>query len=305
MSGRRAPRSGRLVRGILRGVACALALVASSAAPAQVVVQDDLKREVRLVRAPARVISLAPSVTETICALGECARLVATDRWSDHPPEVRTLPKAGGLDDTSLETVVRLRPDVVFAYRSAPAIDRLAGLGIAVVAVDADRLADIARVTTLVATVLGVPERATALNARLAAELDTIARESRARRADRAKAPSIYFEIDSAFHAASRGSFIGELLDRLDTRNIVPAALGAFPRVNGELVVRADPDVLILSAADAPRVATRPGWSTLRAVRETRICTFAPPERDAIVRPGPRVTTGLRALADCLERVAP
>lgn len=286
-------------------VACVVALATSGVAPAQIVVQDDLKREVRIARTPARVISLAPSVTETICALGECARLVATDRWSDHPPEVRALPKAGGLDDTSLETVVRLRPDVVFAYRSAPAIDRLAGLGIAVVAIDADRFADIARVTTLVATTLGVPERAATLNARLVAELDAIARESRARRADRAKAPSVYFEIDSAFHAASRGSFIGELLERLDTRNIVPASLGAFPRVNGELVVRADPDVMILSANDAGRAASRPGWSTLRAVREKRICTFAPPERDAIVRPGPRVTAGLRALADCLDRVAP
>lgn len=275
----------------------------STPASAEIVVRDDLRREVRLPRPALRVVSLAPSLTETVCALGECTRLVAVDRYSDWPPEVRALPKAGGLDDTPIETIVRLNPDVVLAFRSTRAIERLDRLGVRTVAIDADRFADVARVVTLVGAVLGVPERAVLLNRRIDADLDAIAKRALAARGDRQ--PSVYFEIDGAFFAAGRASFIGELLERLGARNVVPAALGPFPQVNGELVVRADPDILMLSAPEAGRVAARPGWSGLRAVREKRICTFPPDERDAIVRPGPRVVDGLRALAACLDRTAP
>ncbi|MDE1950915.1 MAG: ABC transporter substrate-binding protein, partial [Burkholderiales bacterium] len=92
----------------MRLVVFALLFVAAPAL-AQYSVRDDLGREVRFDRPPQRVVTLLPSLTETVCALGACDRLVATDRYSDWPPSVVALPKAGGVDDAQIETIASLR----------------------------------------------------------------------------------------------------------------------------------------------------------------------------------------------------
>jgi hypothetical protein len=97
---------------------------------AQYSVRDDLQRSVSFDKPPQRVISLLPSLTESVCALNECQRLVATDRYSNWPASVSALPKAGGLEDTQVELIVSLRPDVVLLERSARVTERLAQLGI-------------------------------------------------------------------------------------------------------------------------------------------------------------------------------
>jgi len=117
--------------------------------------------------------------------------------------------------------------------------------------------------------------------------------------------PSVYFEADAPPYAAGPSSFIGELLTLLGARNIVAADLGPFPQLNPEYVVRRNPDVIFVSPSQAMHLAERPGWDRIRAVKEQRVCSFAPAVRDSIVRPGPRVADGMRALAECLERVSP
>lgn len=281
-------------------LAAAMALAAGSIANASITLRDDLGRNVSFERPPARIVTLAPVLTEIVCALDACDRLVAVDRFSDWPASVRTLPKAGGLDDTPIETVVRLAPDLVLVSRATRATPRLAQLGLRTFAVEGERFADIARMIALVGDVLGAPDRASALVRRLDAEVAAIATERRL-----ARAPTVFFEIDGGPYAAGPDSYIGELLERLGARNIVPRSLGAFPRVNPELVVRANPDVLVVAGDALGTLATRPGWSALRAVREQRVCSFAPPARDAVMRPGPRVAEALRAIADCLARTAP
>jgi iron complex transport system substrate-binding protein len=111
--------------------------------------------------------------------------------------------------------------------------------------------------------------------------------------------------VDRAPYAAGPASFIGELLTRLGTRNIVTADLGAFPKLNPEYVVRHPPDVIFVEAGETEQLAERPGWGQLRAVKERRFCSFPSPVTDTIVRPGPRVAQGMRALAECLARVSP
>jgi iron complex transport system substrate-binding protein len=115
----------------------------------------------------------------------------------------------------------------------------------------------------------------------------------------------VYFEVDAAPYAAGESSFIGELLSRLGVRNIVPAELGPFPKLNPEYVVRYNPDVIFVSPKEASTLAQRPGWAGIRAVQERRLCTLSPEERDTVVRPGPRVVEGMRALKECLDKVAP
>jgi iron complex transport system substrate-binding protein len=279
---------------------CGLAL---GAATGPIVVRDDVHREITLAQSPQRIISLLPPLTETVCALGECARLVATDRYSNWPESVKALPKTGGLDDPLIEAIVRLHPDLVLLSSSQRITERLRELGIESFALDTQTYAHISHMITVIGTILDVPARAVALHRRIDDEVREIGEQAIARR--RGPAPTVYFEVDPGPYAAGPQSFIGELLARLGARNIVEADLGPFPKLNPEYVVRRNPDVIFVSPADAAHLADRPGWDQIRAVREKRLCSFPPEVRDTIVHGGPRIADGMRAIADCLARVSP
>ena len=115
----------------------------------------------------------------------------------------------------------------------------------------------------------------------------------------------VYFEVNNGPYAAGESSFIGETLTRLGVRNIVPASLGPFPKINPEYVVRANPDVIMVGERSATGLEQRPGWAGIRAVREGRICRFPAAESDVLVRPGPRMGEAARLMARCLADKAP
>jgi len=267
------------------------------------VVRDDLDRPVAFAQHPQRIVSLLPSLTETVCALDACGRLVATDRYSDWPPQVRALPKAGGIDDAEIELIVSLKPDLVLLSRSQRITARLNELGVASFALNTDSYPEISHTVTVIGEILGVPDRAERLNRSIADAVQGISGRSIARLHGRA--PAVYFEVEGPPYAAGPASFIGELITLLGARNIVTADLGSFPMLNPEYVVRHDPDIIFVSPAEVARAADRPGWDRIRAVREHRVCSFTPAVRDTIVRPGPRVAEGMQAIADCLGRVYP
>jgi len=295
-------------RGDHPGIACgsALALLllgCSAAAGAQaLVLRDDLQHAVTFAQPPQRIVSLLPSITETVCALGACDRLVATDRYSDWPPEVRALPKTGGLEDAQIEGVVRLAPDLVLLSRTQRITGRLHELGVESFALDTETYGAIAHEVTVVGAILGRAERAEALNRQIDTAIEELSAQARAHR--HGTAPLVYFEVDRAPYAAGPASFIGEMLARLGARNIVSADLGPFPKLNPEYIVRHNPDVIFVSPTDAPHLAERPGWDRIRAVREQRLCAFPLNVQNTISRPGPRVVEGMRAIEDCLERVS-
>jgi iron complex transport system substrate-binding protein len=272
-------------------------------ADAPIVLRDSAQHELRLDHAPKRVITMMPSLTETVCALHECARLIATDRYSDWPESVKTLPKAGGLDDAQIELIVSLKPDVVILAHAARVTDRLRQLGVPTFDVETGTFADIARTISAIGNLLAVPEQAVALNRDIERSVAAVAEN--AKRRLHGRAPLVYFEVDSAPYAAGPDSFIGEMLARLGARNIVTADLGPYPKLNPEYVVRHNPDVMFVSPKEAANLEYRPGWDQIPAVKEHRICAFETRVSDTMVRPGPRVAEGMQAMADCLERVAP
>jgi iron complex transport system substrate-binding protein len=114
----------------------------------------------------------------------------------------------------------------------------------------------------------------------------------------------VYFEVNAAPYGASEASFIGETLTRMGVGNILPAAMGPFPLVNPEFVVRAQPDVIMAGDSSRISMAQRPGWSALRAMQAQRMCVFKQAESDMLVRAGPRMTEGARLMADCLNKAA-
>jgi iron complex transport system substrate-binding protein len=268
-----------------------------------VVLRDSAQHELRLDRPAQRIVTLMPSLTETVCALGECARLVATDRYSDWPAAVRSLPKAGGLDDAQIELIVSLAPDVVILAHATRVTERLRDLGVRTFDVQTTTYADIARNVTALGLLLGVPQRAVDLNREIERSVAETAADARDRLHGRS--PRIYYEIDTGPYAAGPQSFIGELLSRLGARNILTADLGPFPKLNPEYVVRENPDVIFVSATELSSLSRRPGWDEIRAIKENRLCPIDAPARDTLARPGPRVADGMRTMAQCLVRVAP
>lgn len=257
---------------------------------------DDRGTTVTLARAPQRIVSLLPSLTETLCALDACQRLVGTDRWSNWPEGVRTLPKLGGLEDAQIERIVQLRPDIVLAAKATRLLDRLEALGVVVLALESQSHADVRRTFGTLATLLGRPQAGAEAWARIETEIAQAA----ARVPPALRGRAVYFEVSSAPHAAGRASFIGETLALIGMGNAVPADLGPFPKLNPEFVVRAQPDVVMITARESARLAARPGWSSLRALRDGRVCAFEASRYEMLVRPGPRLGEAALVMADCL-----
>ena len=262
----------------------------------QTVVLDDRGRSVTLASAPLRIVSLLPSLTETVCALQACARLVGVDRHSDWPASVRGLPRLGGLEDTQIERIVALKPDLVLAAVSSRAVDRLESMGLPVLALEPQSLADTRRMVQRVALALGAPGE----GERLLAHIDTRIAAAAQRVPPAWRGRTLYVEVAALPYAAGEASFIGELLALLKLGNVVPAALGPFPQLNPEFVIRAQPDVVLASARALADMPARPGWSTLKALQMKRTCGLAPAAWDSLVRPGPRLGEAAEAIADCL-----
>lgn len=271
---------------------------ASSAASTAVQVTDDRGRTITLPRPPQRIVSLLPSLTETICALDQCHRLVGTDRYSNHPASVQKLPKVGGGLDPSIESVVALRPDVVVMSVSSRAGERLEALGIPVVTLEPKTQADVQRVLIKMAQLLGQPDDAAhkvwrVIDAAVSAAAQSLVPEARNAR--------VYFEVSRGPYGAGESSFIGETLTRLGVKNVIPASLGPFPRLNPEFVVRANPDLIMMGNRSMQAAASYPGWNTIQAVRLQRLCVYGPEESDAVVRPGPRMAEAARIMAQCIN----
>ena len=269
--------------------------------PAQALqVTDDRGVTVSFAQAPQRIVSLLPSLTESVCELGQCARLVGVDRYSNYPASVRSLPQVGGGLDPNIEAIVALRPDVVLLATASRASARLEALGLKVVALEPKTAADVQRVLGKLGQVLEVPDAA-----RIWRTIDAGVSAAAQSLPARVKHVRVYFEVNSAPYAAGSTSFIGETLARLGVQNIVPAALGPFPKLIPEFVVRANPDLIMVGDRNALKMELRPGWSGIRAIREKRVCVFTPEQSDTLVRPGPRMAEAARTMAACLQDKAP
>lgn len=280
-----------------------LGLLMAGLAQAQPVqVTDDRGRVVSLPQPPQRIVTLLPSLTESVCELDQCHRLVGVDRYSNWPESVNRLPKLGGGIDPSIEAIVAAKPDVVLLAMSSRASERLEALGLKVVVLEPKTHADVRRVLGVVGQVLGVPQAEGA--DRLWRVIDAAVQAAAQSLPPKARGTRVYFEVSRGPYAASESSFIGESLTRLGARNVVPASLGPFPRLNPEYVVRANPDVIMIGNRSMQAMVPYPGWASMRAIRDDRICVFGPGDSDVVVRPGPRMAEAARIMARCLTEKA-
>jgi iron complex transport system substrate-binding protein len=272
----------------------ALALPASA-----VEIKDDLGQVTQIAAPPQRIVSLLPSLTETVCELGACARLVGVDRYSSFPASVAALPKVGGMEDTNVELIAALKPDVVLVAVASRVTERLRALGLKVIALEPRSYRDVQRVLGVIGQLLGV-EDAQRIWRRIDAGVAAAASSVPAS----ARGIKVYYEVASGLYAAGESSFMGETLTRLGAGNIIPASLGPFPKINPEFVVKANPALIMIGTRGSEGLAQRPGWDRIEAIQRGRICVFKPEEGDILARPGPRMAEAAQIMARCLREKA-
>jgi iron complex transport system substrate-binding protein len=271
-------------------------------------VTDDLGRTVAIANyPPKRIVSLAPSCTEILFALGLGDRVVGVDRYSDYPPEaVNITPKVGGFADISIETVLGLKPDLVLATGGVQVkfVELLEEHGLAVVVLSPKDLEGILNDILLVGKSAGEEVAGERLVAEMRQRVDVITERTRDIPAE--ERPKVYYEIwHNPLMSAGSGSFTNELIKLAGGVNIFEDMATEFSEVSVERVLSGNPDVIVLSPPDAPmpgvspeELKARPGWDGIKAVKDGRIYQIHP---DLLNRPGPRIVDGLEALAEVIH----
>ena len=244
-----------------------------------------------------RVVSLAPSLTEIVCAVGAGGRLVGRTSACNYPPDVVTnVPVVADFGRPFLEAVARQRPTLALdvALEDADLGMALERLGIARHHIPCDRLDEIPGAIRVVGALTGRPDA----GARLADEIVDGIRQRRAAaaRVPAERRPLVYVEIwGDPLMTAGRKSYVSELVALAGGRNLGDELPLDYPTVSAEWVIGRDPDVILCLFHGANRrarqlVMPRPGWQTIRAVREGRV--YDAFDLDTILRPGPRVLAG-------------
>ncbi len=247
-----------------------------------------------LPEAPRRLVSLAPSLTEMVFAVGAGSRLVGVDRHSDFPPEARNLPRVGSYIHPDVERVVALRPDLVLAVQDGTPphlLARLRYVGLSVHVADPRTLEGVIAAVLEVGNRVGAPEAARKLAGNLSRRLDRV--KSLAARARRR--PRVFFQLGVApLVAAGSATFIDELITTAGGVNVA-AGGSPYPRFSQEQVLALRPQVIIITTMEREGLfeEVKAGWERwpqLPAAREGRIHLI---DSDLVDRPGPRLFDGL------------
>jgi len=259
-------------------------------------ITDFQNRTVTVPMRPERIVSIGPSITEFLFALGAGPRVVGADDFSDEPAAAKQVEKVGGIK-VNFEKVVSLRPDLVLSVKfSDGTIEKLTGAGLLVLVVDPQSVGDIARTAILLGRAIGTDGDA------MARDIQKRVDDVRTKTSSASTKPRVYHEIDASdptkIFTVGPGSYIHDLIEIAGGQNIAARASSAYPQLSAEEILRSDPEIIVLAAAEysakPDQVAARSGWSVISAVRNKRIETIAP---NLINRPGPRVGEAAEAYA--------
>jgi len=261
-------------------------------------VVDDYGRAVRIPQPVQRIVSLAPSLTETIYALGLQDRLVGDTDYCDYPADAQKKTKVGGTINPNLEQIVALRPDLVLVTKNLNHIETvqaLDNLGLASYATDTHTVQGIISSTERLADILGVSEA----GASLGADLEHRLADLQQRLSGIPPRRVLFVVWSDPLISVGKDTFIGDALRWAGASSIVESAQD-WPQMNLEEVVRLQPEFLVFAAAHGDSVeasfdslAERPGWRGLDAVRQRHFAIIS----DAVNRPAPRIVSAIEELA--------
>lgn len=260
-------------------------------------ITDDLGRTVSLSQAPLRVISFAPSLTEMVYALGGEDRLEGVTAWCNWPPQAKEKTVVGDMMSPNFERMVSLKPDLalMIGSRPSPLLKKFEALNIPVLCFKNETVADIQRALRVLGQLLECPSRADSLNREMDLQLAAI--KTAVDSVPVEKRPKVFAELGSSpLFAAGDSSFIGQMIALAGGINITGNIPSSYAAVNPELVVKNNPDIIIVLHPQATKeqIEQRLGWQNVPAVRNGRI--YPGLDQNVILRPGPRFTEGLMIL---------
>lgn len=263
-------------------------------------ITDDAKQNLKFDKAPARIVSLAPSNTELAFALGLGDKVVGIDDNSNYPAEVSKIDKVGGFSSTNLEKIVSLSPDLVLAagITSKEIITSLQSRKLTVLILNPFDLAGITTNLRLLGQIANVPDKANAAIKTFQDKLDEVSAKVKGASAR----PRVFYELDPTLFTVGPGSFIDEIITLAGGQNIVTDTSNPYPQLNQEAVVSKDPEVIFVGddtgGTDTPAlIMARPGWNVISAVKNKRVFAVS---ADLVNRPGPRAALGVEAIAKLL-----
>lgn len=272
----------------------------------EIVLHDGLGREISLEVPVERIVSLAPSNTEILYAIGAGDKVVGRDEFSDYPPEVSSLPSVGGsFTAYNYEAIVDLQPDLVLAaeINTAEQVQALEDLGLQVYwLANPTSLEEMYANLLTLAALTGNEGQASALVEDLKTRVANVEQII----ASAAETPKVFYELDStdpnAPWTAGSGTFIDTLISMSGGQNVVSHLEGQYLQISVEELVVQNPEIILLGDAaygvSAESVAARPGWDGIDAVRNGRVYAF---DDNLVSRPGPRLVEGLEILARLLH----
>lgn len=274
---------------------------AETEVPEPVSVVDDAGRTVEIVSNPQRLISLAPSNTEILFALGLGDKVVGVTDFCDYPEEAQSIEKVGGFEH-NLEKIVALDPDLVLAIGGSPAqvekATEMEKLGLTVLVLEPGDIEGIVANIELVGKATGAEKEASQLATQMRKRFDDIIAKAKGAQSR----PSVFFELDatdpSKPYTPGPGSFIDALISLAGGSNIGASAQMQWAQLSTEEIIAQDPEIIVLGDVNygvtIEMVKDRPGWSVITAVKNGAIY---PIDDILISRPGPRIIDGLEALA--------
>ena len=251
---------------------------------------------------PARIVSLAPSVTEILYALGAGDRIVGATEFCSYPPEALRLPRIGGLINPDLEKIVSLNPDLVIATTAGnyqEDAERIERLGIPVHTVSTPTLESVLTTLSDVGRILGNDEQARDLVSRLSERLESVKRRSSLR----APMRTLFVIEGDPLIAPGPATFLGEALAAAGALLVTPMGSAGWTQMDAEQVIAAAPDVILTAEPNRRWVeglSSRPEWRMVPAVLARRIYVIS----DSIQHPGPRLFDGIEEVAGILSGIA-
>lgn len=262
---------------------------------------DDLGRKLYLAKIPQRIVSLAPSVTEMLFAIGLNEEIVGVTEFCDFPPVALTKPKVG-YATPNLESIVGLQPQLVLAPRSflrADLINKLEQLKIPIFILDPHTVEDIFAHIQLLGRMVGHSEEANAQAALMRKQLSNLSN----RLADLPRPSLLYVLNSEPLITVGPGSFIHRLIELAGGRNAADQTSAPYPRLTMEEVLRQNPDILLFPVGRQEGISQAEQdswrrWTTLSAVKHGNLLQI---DSDLLNRPGPRIIEGLKQLVKILH----
>jgi iron complex transport system substrate-binding protein len=268
----------------------------SGAAP-HAAVRDDFGDTLVVSRAPSRIVSLNPTTTEALFAMGAGARLIGRSHWDQWPVAARALPDLGPGIRPSLERVLAAKPDLVLLYASADnrsVAARLRQAGVATLAFKTDRIEEFRQLMRTLGTVVGDTAAARAVVDSVNRTLDSVRTASA-----RGTRPSVLIPTwDDPLIVIGGGSHMSELVEIAGGRNVYAEFAQPSPQVSMEDVLRRDPDVVLTGPEGRRRILASPAWRTLRAVKAGRVFAY---DTMVVGRPSPAIGAAAANISSLLR----